>query len=445
MKNRFKFFLLSTFVLFSVILSGSALAVEKTIAGPNQVKEESLPIATVNIENAQVLSQKNNIFNISFDISNRQGLQTGVKYGVKLISKTKTGQVLVDEKVYDESFTLPENSVTSKNIIYVAPSTLSGTYSLVLFSSNSSGFPFGISFIKEVTLSASVKGLEIVVDSCYLKVEGNDTKYKISEGVDISKSDESLDLTCNVINRSSNSLSMVPVYDTKYHSAYGDTAPTSGGDTSPISFAPSKNGNFSITLPKGTIPQAYSVDVSLKSGNIISNRVTVRYIISGASATVTNLSLDKDYYQAGEEAIISLIWASLENNNLTRGGSSATNPSLFVSATITNDKENKCAVVSEQALVRDADNRPQIKIPVSIMSECFNPTVSVTIKDNTGNTLDQKDFKITTTSTQRSEATIPKSKSILWIIIGLAAIILVGALMKMKKNKNINPTITNNQ
>lgn len=443
MKNRFTFSILSVLILCSLFISSYVFAVESSTTTPVKLsKNQVLPIANVNIRNAKILSQKDNTFEISFDLSNGTGLQAGVKYGVKLISKTKTGQVLSDEKVYDELLTLPENSNTSKEITYEAPSTLSGTYSILIFSSNSSGFPFGASFVKEVTLSDSAKGLEIVTNSCYLKVEEDktNTHYALTQGVDIANT-ESLRITCNTINHTNETLSLTPSYETRYRSSYGDIAPVTGGDMTPIVFKAQKSESFSIVIPKGITPQVYNLNLALKNSNIFSNTVSAKYIIRGSSATILNLSLDKDYYKTGDKAALSLIWTSPSSSDtLIRGGEGTPMSMLSLNAVITNDKGNKCAQVDQEL-----KGSQQIQIPITMMSSCFNPHISAKIKDSSGNTLDHKDFNIFTTSSLPVTAT-PVNNLMLILIIVLIVIILIGAYLRAKKNKNINTSsgITSN-
>lgn len=442
MKHRFTLSLLSVFVLGSLFISSSVFAAgtttksqtAKSATTPTTPTAQETLVGTVNIQKAQIISQVGNKFEISFEFSNREMLQTGVKYGVKLVSKTKTSQVLADEKVYDESVTLPENSTTKKQITYVAPDMLSGTYSIVLFASNSSGFSFGISFVKEVILKGSGTGFEIVTDSCYLKVEGDasNTHYALTKGVDISK-DENLRLTCNTINHSADTLSLTPSFETRYHSAYGDVAETTGGDVIPISFAASKSENFSVLLPKGISPQVYNVNVKLSDGRTISNTISSKYVIRGMSATITNLSLDKDYYKNGDKAILSFLWtAPLSTDKFIRGDNSSAGASvLSLNTTITNAYNTKCAEPLNQQLVRSASG-PILEIPVSITATCLDPHVSLVIKDASGKVLDSKDFIVKTTSIPQNGR--PSSSTILIIVIALILIVIITMYMK-KKNK----------
>lgn len=444
MKNRFTFSIFTLSVLFTLSFSSSVFAATTNLAIPSKPnKQQVAPVANVNIQNVDLISQKGNTFDISFDISNGKISQSGVKYGVKLVSKTKTGQVLVDEKVYDETLALPENSVMSKTITYVAPSNLSGPYSIVLFSSNTSGFPFAIAFVKDITLTASTKGFEIIGSSCYLSVDGdtNKTHYGLLQVIDIAPN-EMLRLTCNTVNHTNESLSLTPIYETRYTSVYGDIASTTGGDVMPIKFAPSKNENFSLVLPKGVTSQVYNINVTLKNGSMVSNTVILKYLIRGVHATISNVTLDKDYYQAGDTATFSVIWSSsASSDKLIRGIGGTTTPNLTFSATLTNDKGNKCAEITNEQLVRGTSG-PQAQVSAKIMSTCFNPKVTAVIKDDAGNTLDQKDFDTITTSTVPPAQTTPNSNFLIAIVALLAVVIIVGIIIKMRNN---NSRITSNK
>lgn len=70
-------------------------------------------VADVNVQNVKVIKQENNVFDISFTLTNGEGVQNGVKYSVRLMSlKNDKPAFIVDEKVYDEVLTLNEKSTT---------------------------------------------------------------------------------------------------------------------------------------------------------------------------------------------------------------------------------------------------------------------------------------------------------------------------------------------
>ncbi len=410
--------IVASFLLFSFLSTTSTL-----------FAAESVTVATVNILNQKIISQEKNTFLISFSLSNREGLQTGVKYGVQLLSSD--GKYIADQKLYDESITLYENSTLNEEITYVAPSQLTGAYNLYLISSNESNFPFGVVSLGKVTLESSSKGFEILPNSCYLKIEGDakNTHYNLLENVDISK-DEQLRLTCNTRNNSTDALSLTPVFKTEYSFAQGKLSPEVGGDMMPISFGAQKNESFSIVLPKGTTPQFYNLSVFLTNGIVNSNAIFLRYIIQGVNATIQNVSLSKDYYRANESGSFSLLW-SASAGTFARSITKATDlPAVTVSAQMINENGRECIDPISQVLEQDRNN-PLTTIPFTIKTTCKNPQLAVTITDKDGNTLDQKDFAFT--SGIQPEVKPLSKRLTVGIIVALLAVIGVGIYISKRK------------
>ena len=117
-----KLFKLFLGALFIAILSISPAMAQTTTVDSDPITQKA--IATVNIQDTKIISQDKNVVHIYFKLTNREGVQTGLKYGVSLVSEIKGKQVVVDEKVYDESFSLLANDSVVKNIEYVAPKVL---------------------------------------------------------------------------------------------------------------------------------------------------------------------------------------------------------------------------------------------------------------------------------------------------------------------------------
>ncbi|MDE2030641.1 MAG: hypothetical protein KGI58_00020 [Patescibacteria group bacterium] len=433
--KRFKFYLLSLFTLLYFVVSHYALAANTSTANDtaNQITptSASVVVADVNITDAKIISQKNNIFNITFTITNGKGLQSGVKYGVKLI-KDGTSYV-ADEEVYDKSLTLNENSTVNINITYIAPNELSGDYDMYIASNNESSFPFGIAYLGKVKLVASTKSILISNDSCYLQVQGEKSSnhYTLTQGVDINKN-ESLILTCTAINGSDSPLSLIPTFETRYFSSYGKVATQTGGDTNAITFTKNEKKTFSLVLPKGDIPQFYNLKFTLKNNDTSSNAVYVNYIIDGVNATIQKLSLDKDYYKSGDKGEMSvLLSASSGQFGRSTIRPSNTPPAIYIQTSIVDNKGNECINPIDHILIRDFKN-PITVIPFEIKSSCFNPHVQMTLTDDQGNTLDQKDFTF-----QSNIVPITKSFNPLMtilIIVSLFIVISIGMYLKSRKN-----------
>lgn len=441
--NLFKFSSISFLFIFSFILATPALAAvtppvvktTTTVVKP-AVKTTLSPVvlATVNIQDAKIVSQKGNVFTLSFTLSNREGLQTGVRYSVKLL--TEKVQVPVDEQIYAESLTLDPNSTTKKIITYTAPSILSGTYQLLISSSNASGFPFGMTPIGNVTLAASTKGIAITPESCTLQIDSDKVKklYLPSQGVDIDPS-ETLRLTCMAVNSQDTVVTATPVFETRYRSADGDIVASTGGDTTPISFAKLEKKPFSILLPKVAKPQAYSLNVSLKSGGVLSNSINVHYVIRGASATIQNLSLNKDYYANGSTANLSLIWSpSADIFARSRAVSGTPVPNILLNLALVDYLGKSCATPLSQTLVQDT-KAPKTDLSLVMTRDCYNPEAHVTLKDSKGTILDQKIFKVETTSVPKPKASTSNALSIIILVI---IIIIIIFIYMNKKKKDID-------
>jgi hypothetical protein len=424
MKNLLKLFS-STILLFilSLFVGNQFLSVTPVSAG-------IVTLATVNTGNIEIVSQKDNTFQISFDISNREGIQTGVKYGVFLTKETENGIAVIDEKIYDESLTLVSGNVVSREVTYTAPDTLSGEYTLMFKASNSNGFTFGIRDIGKVTLSAISSGLQILPETCYLNVEGeeNNTKYSIYKGVDI-KQEENLILTCDTLNSSQKNISVKPSYETHYRSTYGDIVDQTGGDNNPITFDAMESKSFSVVLPKATTPQKY--DIVFKLGK--SNPVTISYTLWGSSATVQSVFLDKDYYIVGDTANVSLVYTSSGNSVRDSRFKSENIGNITANLSILSDNGEYCSENKSQTLQQ---NLLKADVPISIIKECSNPKIIISLTDDNGTVLDQKEFIVKTTSTP----TPSKSNSMYFIIIlVLVIIIIIYSIAKRNKNTPATP------
>lgn len=427
-----KLFILFVFVLSSLIITPVIFAEGATGTTPKP-PDTTTAIATVNIEDIKIISQDANNFKISFNLTNREGIQSGLRYGVKLIGKSLKGvQYTADEKIYTEDITLNENSSISKEISYSAPSNLTGSYTLWISSSNTSGFIFAFAYAGDVSFSSSVKGIDILTDSCSLSIkeETNNQKYVLLEGVDIA-SNETLVLNCEAINSSEHEISVTPNYETTYRTAYGDVVPSEGGSLDQIVFKKLEKKTISLNLPKATKPQAYDVKVSLKEGENISNSVIVHYVLRGGSATIQNISLNKDYYNKGETALLSFIWSGQADIFPGNRSGIKVNVSNFIDAEILNSSGKLCAppIVNQGLDFNSPSPKQGLSIPIT--SNCKNPKVNITLKDGSGNILDQKSASLET----KSGAT--KSISYIYYIIFIIVIIL-GVLIYLKKKKKIN-------
>lgn len=406
--------------------------------GVSTSSSDMITVATVNIHNPKIVDQKGNLVTISFDISNREGAQPQIKYSVQLIKNSDRGQVLMDEKVYDETISLSENDRINKRVIYQAPANLKGEYTILVTSKNTNGFPLALAVAGKVNLSpeGNIDSVEIIPETCFLKIEGeiNSPQYSPLQGVDI-LSDENLIAVCTIESNVSSSVTLTPNYETYYRTIYGGKVLHEGGDTKPITLKSKERKIVSFVLPKAKKPQAHDVKVSFVGENIKTNTVVFHYVLRGPSATIQNIVLDKDYYLVGDVAKISFFWSpSADSFPDSRLGKGTTLSDVYLTISISDINQKKCTTQIDQTISQNIVN-PINEISAPIIYSCINPQVSLFLKDDKGDVLAEESFIIET-------KVIPKTsnrfyffiKIIMASILGL--VLFMGIILYVKKIKN---------
>ncbi len=382
--------LLGSIVVALVWLGGTSVAGAATSTPP--VAPTTLTIATVNIQNAKLLSHDRGVFRISFDITNRVIPQRDVKFSLQLVSQANNVQSIADQKVFDEKLTLAEHSTVHKEIMYTAPPGISGTFLLVLTSENSSGFPFAIATIGKVTLTPD-SGIEVLPSSCYLRVltDADTAHYFLTQGVDIGP-EETLQLTCAVKNHANSVVIVSPSYETHARTVFGQIASATGEEHASISLGPHEKKIITLRLPMAHAPQAYDVQVALKNSLVVSNSVTAHYVLRGSSATIQTLSMDPSSFVKGTTTVISFMWSpSADNFPFSRGqGSASANTYSLV---LTDERGHNCAVPITAPLVN-----VYMQVMLAVTSACPNPHLTLALRDSTGILLAQQEVVATTAS-----------------------------------------------
>lgn len=418
---------ITLFIILIVPLGAYAATVPVTTKGD----QKSVVVATVNMYDAQIVSQKDSTLSISFVLANRVGIQTGVKYSVELVSKTNKGYIVIDRKIYDETLTLQENSTISKQIEYTAPATVDGTYTVRVTSSTTNGLPLAGAILSDATFHTTVSGIHIVPETCMIKAIPVVSPQVPSKETTLSQiavfaNNQKLQLNCTVMSSLDSALTVTPYFQTTYRTAYGDQIKAVGGDTSPIAFAPHEKKTVSLVLPKPGKPQTYNVGFVLAANSVVSNTVVAQYTLLGTSASVDNLTLDKDFYANGSTATASVLWQSTLR----------TLP-FAIGATLTDDRGVSCAApVSTNATLKDLN--PIVPLTFKVTHSCFNPHVNVTITNSKGLVLDTKDFSFMTTSTTRPLPVWP-------FIAGLIGIVIISGAVIILKKKHTIVVHTNNE
>jgi hypothetical protein len=426
------------FLSFVLITPISAVEIQKppTVSpSVNNTINKAVVLATVNIIGANIVSQKDNTINISFILSNRTGIQTGVNYGIELYDTDSKTPYLVDEKIYEESLTLLENSILNKEVSYTYPKILSGDFNLFITVKNGNSFPFAKVSLGKVTLKASDIGLLISPQTCFTQVleEKDIPHYNILQKVSINK-EQTLKLTCEATNQTDKDLSVSPIFETFNGSSYGSVVSQNNVEKEILIFKSKEKKTFSINLPVGSIPQIYNMNVNLLEGNVKSNTINISYVLNGARASIMNLTLNKDNYQKGDNAILSLLYNSSSNQKTEN-----TPLNLSVKAIMLNDKGQECIDPINIPLIRNIKN-PIRELSAVVKTTCSNPNTNITLLDDKGNILDQKDFGtklLPVSPVSNEEKKSNTNKGLIILAIGILVVAGVAVYLRnIKKNDN---------
>ena len=343
-------------------------------------------LATVSVQDAQIVKQEGNQFTIDFKLSNRVGIQPDVHYAVRLIKTSEDSQQLIDSHVYPEALYLGENSHINKTIVYQAPTYLSGSYELWLESKTGSGLPLGITRIGDIELLGDQQAVQIVDTYCYLTVvgEANQSHYTLTQGVDILPT-ENLVLNCTAINQTNANLALTPQFTTHHRTIFGAVVETPSDTVAPFALKALAKETITIPLPKAKVPQAYDIEVTFTTEpHLPVTPVVVHYVLRGASATIQNIIADKSSYQAGEIAKISFMGSlSADGFPDSRIGTGTPITQPLVKLNLINQQGEQCGDEVSLPLTEQILN--QVEVPIK--NVCALQQVQAVIADETGTVL----------------------------------------------------------
>jgi hypothetical protein len=310
---------------------------------------------------------------------------------------------------------LSENSNTSKTVVYEAPQYLSGEYSLYLFAGNSSGLALGYSFVGNIKLSASQKSLYIDNNSCSLILDGSGQKKTFALPASPVVSDgQKLSLSCSISNPFINEVKLSPNIETRYQSIYGDVVDT-GVISDVFTLKPLEKKTISLKIPTAQNPGTYKASLSFSDGTNDTNTISISYSVYGFSSNIFNISSDKDFYTRGDVANISTLWSSnakeVASMDVKIHSSRGVNCG---SSTLENPEFNQ-------------------SILVSIKKKCYDPSITLTLKDADGKKITEKQVSVDTTSVPKDSGIFAGKKGAMLLIVLLIIIAIIGSVMKKKK------------
>ncbi|MFA5831244.1 MAG: hypothetical protein WC878_05435 [Candidatus Paceibacterota bacterium] len=395
----------------------------------------------VGVYDIEVISRKDNVFTVAFNVVNNKGVQPQVIYGINLMrSDEEFGLIAVDQKVYaDDVLTLGPGESIRKEITYTAPSYLSGTYYLEVQIKNPDGRFLGTIPTDEFSLKGSGESILSDSSACFLTIDGDkniygdENKYGVREGIDFLET-ETLVAHCALKHNFKTKTSVTPVFETHYRSVFGKIVGTVKGEA--IELIPGKTFDFSANVPKMSEPQAYDavltfVDVA---GKQVSSPVAFHYVLKGQSATINNIVLDKDYYAKGDTALVTLIWSGpADGFPNSRLKPTAISKDTAFKISIQNSEDKSCiADFSKLVPLTISGGVEHLSLPIT--ENCPNPVVSVKISDAAGKVLAENSYDI---KSKIIPAIVPSQKNLgPVILLGLAILLtLIGLVIYYMKKK----------
>jgi hypothetical protein len=439
------------FLFFGIKLSQAITVLQPTIENDEgeiifDESDAGEVVADIGLYNAEIIEKSEEKLKIYFEIKNNESkTQSDLVYAVEIIEKID-GPVGISraKKVYDEKINLIESQQIEKEIEFQIPQHLSGDFEVLISLADTNGLLMALNSIDEIHLENSSSFIEISMEKCYLTIKGEseNQKYSMVEGVVVDEN-EDLIVNCEVENHFNESKNIKPELKFYKRSLYGDQIDFDFNVDSEFTFKANEIKLLQFSLPKPEKPQAYSVLMNLTEGNeVISNQAEIHFVVGGSSATVQNISLDKNYYKKGEKMGLSLLLSGPADVFPNSRIETTELSNIFVEVFVFNSDNNfECVslkdTISSNYPIAEYDN-------LEVLNDCYNPQVTVVLRDESDNILDERTVKIESQKQNiKKEELIEKkenNKDLIWIsVIFISSIVfLISAFLLLKKiiNKN---------
>jgi len=182
-----------------------------------------------------------------------------------------------------------------------------------------------------------------------------------------------------------------------------------------------------LVLPEE--PQAYDTVVTLRNdnGETVSNEIIPHYVIRGASATIQNVTPDKESYEKGEMASVEVFFSPAADNFPDALGTSTELSNVTLTIQLTDDEGRVCA--DEQTVSVDPFEDQTGTYEFEVTRDCVGPTITASIADDSG-VLDTKEVNV-----EVGEEEGGFMATIVIVIVVLVVLLLIG--YSLKKNDQV--------
>ena len=388
---------------------------------------------------------------ITCTLINKYQNQGDIHYGVSLVNKVGDKRETLDTMVSPKILSLRTNQSVEQVMDYTPPRYLSGTYELWAFAKTSDGMPLATNYLGEVNLKGDASSyVDVRGETCSIRLKGSsgsDT-YDPSEGVDI-RSDEILEGTCTAVAHGAAVVNVTPSFVTYRRTVFGDRVEDSQDAQTAVSFKNNETKKISFVIPRAAAPQSYEAVMMLvtSNGKPWSNSVQFHYVVTGASATIQSVALDKDSYQAGDMAHVGLFWTGSADNFFGARTTQTDNQARTLVLSMRDGRGSSCGEAATYPVTSNGNagaSAPSYDYHVT--QKCADPRVDVQIRDVANAALAQKTVAFASEPVSEippSSALTPSFKSRIFLVFGIGTITLMAAIacyvyLRRKRNGSVN-------
>lgn len=432
-----------SFIKKLTVVACSIFIVSLQLVGAQESADTSTPsIYSTEVSEVSFSEVAPHTYKVDFTLQNNGAPQTGVKYRVALRPLEDDNGIASGTPfhiTYPEVVSLGTGDTIKRTVDFVAPTHLEGEYLVAVELGGDHGIKFAVSLANDiVSFTPEARSFGLVEEQCALYVVGEETAYELTQGVDVAAT-EQLELRCAAFNTTGSPIELTPKFTTFERNEWGSTLDVDYGEISTVLLPSEEVATVTVPLPLILIPQAYDLAVSLSSNNEVLPTVVAHYVIQGESATIHNVTLDKESYQTGDTAKVALAWTGAADSfRDSRGEANAVTQTLSAAVRFESLSGQVCSEVVS-VLLGDED-RGLTEIPVPVTADCPVVVAFVSIVNADGKTLVEKVYNFASINPATEEvvkSAISETTGINKLVVGgitlIAFLLLLLLILRLKK------------
>jgi hypothetical protein len=402
-----KFFLGVAFLL-ALPLTGVMAA--EPVAEVTTAEVTAAKVADAQITVTAFDIRENDTVDIGFELENQSGAAADILYRLEVVAKDSTDIRGATDVTEYKALHLAPHATARERFSYTAPLYADGAQELHLTVKTAAGFPLTGTFVGTTAFTGT--SVPVTLGNCQLM----DGKSGINVPVGIPPI-----LTCTLKNTSKTDVVMLLTGDLSLWGGQTDDRPIV---TTDVNLAPGKDTSVTLAFAPLTVAGQYEARVYLGNNTMRLSPITDFVMrVSGDSAHITQVTLDRDTYASGETATVSvtaLVAELWDREHAT------------VTAALTDGSGTVCAQPVTQPLGNGIET-----IALAVTERCADPKASVTIRTADGTVLDELASALTNEDGLGSG--FPTGMALVALIIGIVLLIALAAYLVARLRKQSYP------